>query len=149
MADQESERNMKQLIAKAGDGIGPVMDTHTVANAETGETQPMSFVFDGTFDPSTLVAKVRVNGMAVATIQSKVRNQQLHIPPPSDTFTLPPSNMGEITRCGIKVRANGNNVARATDQCRTCTEVPQTPPPGVQVRQPAGVYIGTPTPGDD
>lgn len=139
---------MKQLIAKAGDGIGPVMDIHTVANAESGP-QPMEFVFNGTFDPSTLVGKVRVNGMAVATIQSKVRNQPPHIPPPSDTFTQPPSNMGDITKCGVKVRANGNNVARATDPCRTCTEVPQTPPPGVQVRQPVRVYIGTPNGGDD
>ncbi|WP_206952573.1 PAAR domain-containing protein [Trinickia acidisoli] len=139
---------MKQRIAKAGDGIGPVIDTHTVVNGATGETQQQPFPFDGVFYPSTLEANVRINGMAVATIESEVHNDPPHIPPPSYSFVEPPTNLGEIATCNIKVRVNGKKAARATDLCRTCTEIPQAPPPQVQVRQPVRVYVGTPSPGD-
>lgn len=138
---------MGQRIAKAGDGIGPVMDTHTVANTTTGDTQPQEFPFNGNFDPGTLESNVKVNGKPVATIESKVHNLVVHVPPPSYTFASPPSNLGVITSCDVNVKVNRKNVAKATDPCSTCTEVPQAPTPQVQVRDPANVYIGAASPG--
>jgi uncharacterized Zn-binding protein involved in type VI secretion len=136
---------MKQPIAKNGDGIGPVMDAHTVLNTVTSVTQQLQFPFNGNFNPATLESKVRVNGNAVATINSEVINTPLHVPPPSCSFTSPPSNIGEIVSCNVKVLVNGKKVAKAKDPCRTCTEVPQTPGPEVVVRNEAPVYIGTPS----
>lgn len=137
---------MGQCIAKGGDGIGPVMDAHTVVNA-SGVTAQVQLPFNGNFVESTLEAKVKVNGKPVATIQSKVNNTPPHVPPPSNTFKSPPTNIGEITSCNVKVFVNGKKVAKANDPCRTCTEVPQAPAPGVAVRDQAPVYIGTVTPG--
>jgi len=137
---------MGQAIAKAGDGIGPVMDTHTVTNTETGESQPQKFPFNGNFIQSTLERNIKINGKEVATIDSKVNNEPPHVPPPSYTFDSPPSNIGEVKSCKAKVLANGKKVASATDLCETCTEVPQAPPPQVQVRDQSRVYVGPPSP---
>lgn len=138
---------MGQPIAKEGDGIGPVMDTHTVVNSVTGETQPMEFPFNGNFDPSTLESNVKVNGKPVATIKSKVNNLVVHVPPTSFSFKSPPSNLGEITSCAFNVKVNRKEVAKATDPCSTCTEVPQAPTPQVQVRDSTNVRIGAASPG--
>jgi uncharacterized Zn-binding protein involved in type VI secretion len=137
---------MGQRIAKAGDGIGPVMDTHTIVNSITSETQPQECPFNGNFNPGTLESNVKVNGDPVATIESKVNNLIVHVPLPSYTFESPPSNIGQITSCNVNVRVNGKKVAKAADPCSTCTEVPQAPAPQVQVRKPVNVCVGVLSP---
>ncbi|TAM54763.1 MAG: hypothetical protein EPN57_04475 [Paraburkholderia sp.] len=138
---------MGQRIAKAGDGIGPVMDTHTIINTITGATQPQECPFNGNFNPGTLESNVKVNGNPVATIESKVNNLIVHVPLPSYTFVSAPSNIGEITSCSVNVKVNGKKVAKAGDPCSTCTEVPQSPAPQVEVRNPVNVCIGLISPG--
>lgn len=135
---------MNPLIAKAGDAIQGT-DLHTVTNSTSGDSEQMSFPFSGPFLPVTLEQKVKINGMAVATINSKAQNEPPHIPPPSDTFDNPPTNMGQLASCTIKVKVNGKKVARDGDSCTTCTEGEQSAQ--VQVRQRIKVCIGPSEPG--
>lgn len=135
---------MNPFIAKSGDAIQGT-DVHTVVNTTTSESQPQSFPFSGAFDPATLEAKVKVNGMAVATINSQAENQPAHIPPPSYTFAEPPTNLGQLSSCTIKVKVNGKMVARDGDSCTTCTEGIQNAQ--VQVREKVKVCIGEASPG--
>lgn len=131
---------MNPFIAKSGDLIQGT-DVHTVVNSTTSETQPQSFPFSGAFIPATLEAKVKVNEMAVATINSQAENQPPHEPPPSDTFSDPPTNLGQLSSCRIKVKVNGKNVARDGDSCTTCTEGDQNAQ--VRVQQKVKVCIGS------
>jgi uncharacterized Zn-binding protein involved in type VI secretion len=131
---------MNPFIAKSGDAIQGT-DVHTVVNSATSETQPQSFPFSGAFIPATLEAKVKVNEMAVATINSQAENQPAHMPPPSYTFSDPPTNLGQLSSCTIKVKVNGKNVARDGDSCTTCTEGDQNAQ--VQVRQKVKVCVGS------
>lgn len=131
---------MNPFIAKSGDLIQGT-DVHTVVNSTTSETQPQSFPFSGPFEQATLEAKVKVNGMAVATINSQAQNEPAHMPPPSYTFADPPTNLGQLSSCRIKVKVNRKNVARDGDSCTTCTEGDQNAQ--VRVQQKVKVCIGS------
>lgn len=135
---------MNPFIAKSGDAIEGT-DVHTVVNTATNVTQPQSFPFSGTFDPATLEARVKVNDMPVATINSQAENQPAHIPAPSYAFADPPTNLGQLSSCTIKVKVNGKKVARDGDSCTTCTEGAQNAQ--VQVWQKVKVRIGEASPG--
>lgn len=120
---------MSSPVARQGDQV-QAQDTHIVlvptpSGAVVPTPTPMPFA--GMLQTG-LSTNVKVNGRFVATVGSSAQNQPPHLPiPPTATFAVPPTNLGQVVRGSSKVMVNHKPLARATDPVLTCNDPPGAP----------------------
>jgi uncharacterized Zn-binding protein involved in type VI secretion len=100
--------------AKEGDRVIGV-DVHLVDGA------PAPFPFEGRLD-GELSPDVFFDDKAAATIDSTVKNDRTHVPPPTKKFDRPPANRGVVVQGAERVLVNDRPLARHGHRVKTCND---------------------------
>lgn len=108
---------MGQPAARQNDPV-TAMDTHTVlAPSPTPATLPFAGRLLYSLSPDVLV-----DGLPAATVDSVAQNMPPHVPPPSTSFSKPPTNLGRVVTGSTTVLVNGKPLARVGDKVMTCND---------------------------
>ncbi len=121
---------MAQPAAKQGDQIVAV-DIHIilVPSASGTTPTPIPHPFNGILD-SNLSMDVKIMGKPAATVGSIATNTPAHIPQ-GGSFSVPPTNKGNVTVGSTTVMINGKPAARNGDAAITCQDAGWAMPPKV------------------
>lgn len=113
---------MGQPVARQTDTVAGT-DVHVLLVPSPGGPvpTPTPLPFSGKIMSNTS-PNVYVNGLPVATIGSVAQNLPPHLPPPSTSFSVPPTNTGVVLRGSVTVLVNGKGIARVGDQVNTCND---------------------------
>jgi uncharacterized Zn-binding protein involved in type VI secretion len=119
--DEEERTNDVSLspAAKEGDKVVGV-DMHLV------DGSPAPFPFEGKLD-GELSEDVLFDDKPAATIDSTVKNQRPHVPPPTKKFDKPPHNKGVVIEGNARVLVNDKPVARSGHLVKTCNDPQDLP----------------------
>jgi uncharacterized Zn-binding protein involved in type VI secretion len=127
---------MGQPAARQNDPVNAV-DTHIVlAPSPTPATLPFAGRLLYSLSPDVLV-----NGLPAATVDSVAQNMPPHIPPPSTSFSKPPTNLGRVVTGSPTVLVNGKPLARVGDPVLTCND-PADLPAGTITAGSTDVFAG-------
>ncbi len=101
------------------------VDTHIVMVPSPGGPvpTPTPLPFSGPIQ-NQVSSDVSIERQWAATVGSEAVNQPSHIPPPSTTFQIPPTNKGVVQQGSATVLINGKPAARMGDPVLTCFDVP-------------------------
>jgi uncharacterized Zn-binding protein involved in type VI secretion len=109
---------MPQPAARMNDPVTGI-DTHILLVPGSGPT-PMPLPYAGQL-ALALSPDVMINGLPAATLNS-ISVQPPHLPPPSTSFTKPPTNQGRVMIGSPTVLVNNKPLARMGDQVATCND---------------------------
>ncbi|GIE94782.1 PAAR domain-containing protein [Paractinoplanes rishiriensis] len=109
---------MPQPAARQNDPVTGI-DTHILVVPGAGPT-PTPLPYAGQL-ALALSPDVLVNSLPAATVDS-ISVQPPHIPPPSTSFTKPPTNQGRVVMGSTTVLVNGKPLARLGDPVATCND---------------------------
>lgn len=109
---------MPQPAARQNDPVTGI-DTHVLLVPGAGPT-PTPLPFAGQLATS-LSPDVLINGLPAAT-QGSIAQQPPHLPPPSTSFSKPPTNQGQVVVGSLTVLVNGKPLARLGDPVATCND---------------------------
>jgi uncharacterized Zn-binding protein involved in type VI secretion len=127
---------MPQPAARQGD---PVVGTDThillVPSPDGPVPTPTLLPFSGQLASATST-DVLINGQPAATASSTAPNMPAHIPPPSTSFSKPPTNMGRVVSGSPTVLVNGKQFARVTDPVATCDDPVDAPTSAITAGSP-------------
>ncbi|GAB2681761.1 PAAR domain-containing protein [Thalassiella azotivora] len=118
---------MPQPVARQGDQVVGT-DVHVVLVPSPGGPvpTPTPLPFSGAITSGT-VADVLVDGRPVAVVGSGAQASPPHLPPPGTSFSVPPTNQGQVVVGSTTVLAGGKPVARLGDQVQTCNDPAPAP----------------------
>ena len=109
---------MPQPAARQNDPVTGI-DTHILLVPGSGPT-PTPLPFAGQL-ALALSPDVLINGRPAAT-QDSIAQQPPHLPPPSTSFSKPPTNQGRVVIGSPTVLVNGKPLARLGDPVATCND---------------------------
>jgi hypothetical protein len=107
-----------QPAARQNDPVTGI-DTHILLVPGSGPT-PTPLPYAGQLAIS-LSPDVLINGRPAAT-QGSIAVQPPHLPPPSTSFSKPPTNQGRVVIGSPTVLVNGKPLARLGDPVATCND---------------------------
>ena len=109
---------MPQPAARQNDPVIGI-DTHILLVPGSGPT-PTPLPYSGQL-ATALSPDVLINGRPAAT-QGSISQQPPHLPPPSTSFSKPPTNQGTVVMGSPMVLVNGKPLARLGDPVATCND---------------------------
>jgi uncharacterized Zn-binding protein involved in type VI secretion len=110
---------MPQPAARQNDPVTGT-DTHIVITP-SGSPASVPLPFAGRL-VTGLSTDVLINGLPAAVKDSVAQNMPPHIPPPSTSFSKPPSNQGTVVAGSVTVLVDGKPLARLGDPVMTCND---------------------------
>ena len=110
---------MPQPAARQNDPVVGI-DTHILMTA-SGSPVPTPLPFSGQL-LTGLSTDVLINGLPAAVQGSVARNLPPHLPPPSTSFSKPPTDQGRVVAGSATVLVDGKPLARLGDAVMTCND---------------------------